>query len=61
MKMFILRFVCSTLERLCCLTHPFGGIIYKLTGGYCHLCSASIWLNDKYNLGVWKSVDSENP
>lgn len=50
----LLRFLCSSLEGLCCLTHPFWWLEIKLTGRYCNLCDASVWLNDKYNLDVWK-------
>ena len=48
-----MRFICSSLEWLCRLTHPFGGVIYKLSGNYCHLADLSKFLNDKYDLGVW--------
>ena len=51
--------ICWLLEHLCCLTHPFGAIISKLTGSYCHLCSLSIWVNDKFNAGYWKLTSEE--
>ena len=54
MRITCLRFICSALEKLCCLTHPFWWIEIKLTGNYCNLCNLSVRLNDRYNLGVWK-------
>ena len=48
--------LCWLLEHLCCLTHPFGAIEYKLTRRHCNLTLLAIWLNDKFNLGYWEEV-----
>ena len=58
---FTLRFLCSALEWLCCLTHPFWRIEIWITGRYCNLCDLSVWLNDKYNLDIWKEPDEMCP
>ncbi len=49
----MLRFICSSLERMCCLVHPFWRIEIWITGRHCNLSLLSLWLNDKYDLGVW--------
>ena len=50
---FILRFICSSLEWLCRLTHPFSRIEIWLTDDYCNLADLSHWMDEKYNLDVW--------
>ena len=55
MKTFF-RFICIALERCCCLTHPFVEIEILLTGRYCNLTSLSFYIDEKFNVGSWKTV-----
>jgi hypothetical protein len=51
-----LKYICSSLEVLCCATHPLVRFEIFLTGRHCNLTYLSLLLDDKYDLGVWKMV-----
>jgi hypothetical protein len=58
MKTF-LKYICTLLETLCCLLHPFVRFEILLTKRHCNLAHLSLLLNDRYNLEVWKKVEQE--
>lgn len=59
-KDIFLRYICKSLEMLCCVVHPFHKYEIFLTGTHCNLTLLSIWITDKYKVpGVWKEIPRE--
>lgn len=59
MKRTILTFICKTLEQLCVFTHPFADYEIRLTGTHCNLTNLSLYIDDKYDLGVWNKPNQK--
>ena len=59
-KDIFLRYICKSLEILCCAVHPFHKFEIFLTGTHCNLTLLSIWITDKYKVpGVWEELPKE--
>ena len=43
-------------EKWCVMFHWLNPITARMGLGYCHLADFSAWLDEKYDLGVWKVV-----
>ena len=66
-KRFYLYYLGHCLERLCHYSHPIVsfeifelslvGLEVKITGNHCNLAQMSMWLDDKYHLGLWEKTN----
>ena len=54
---YILTRLCTLLERVCWITHPWVNLEIRITGRHCNLTMLSYKINEKYNLGVWTCSD----
>lgn len=62
-RLFFIRWLVDKLEYWCTFLHhdPIIWLEIKLTGRYCNLTNWSYDLDQKYNIGVWRELNSNNP
>jgi len=58
MRIFFI-FICNALEILCRTIRPIHRAETLLIGQYGNLTAASLWLDDRFELGLWKVVEPE--
>ena len=59
MKTAFVWVVCTVLQFLCGLTHPFVAIEFRLTGRHCNITHLAFWIDERLDGGYWRELTED--